>query len=347
MTENQLIINTIHSALPSANDQLVHNAFISHHAHFTNPTHPSISSLDTKLKNLVYASNSLKQNISPHLKNINEHNTFYSHHPLISNFLGIPSLVATILSNPTLLDAILGNPNILAIIAGSPSLLGAIERNPALLTFLSINLDVLDKGITFAQMASILGTNTPSINALYHPNLIIQKELSIKNHLSQVHKTLENEKAKYKNQILPPHLIGHKLETSKIANAKALASTLQNIAKEIDLRLPAYNQINPNAKSKTTSGSKELTSSMSKTNSLSQNANLNHDVLFANPALLALLSAATMITNKGKLFTPKEHGLEQETQSEAQLAKSRKQEGPKKISKLDPIDKLAAQLLGY
>ncbi len=298
--EHSIIINTLHAPITGSEHHLTHN--------YLHPLHPTHKPIPITQSQTLLQSSSRQTS-----QNFSLYSNILTSHPFLHYLAGIPSLLATLISNPTLLTTVIGNPRILALIAGSPDLLGEIESNPALLRLIVQNPDLLNKGAIYANMASILGTNTPSLNldTKLKNDLIKTQEF---NDYKKTQQIIQDKKTNFTKQLLPAN---HKLNPTVIANAKALALTLKAIAKEIDVRLPTQSQINDN---KTNIVRRGPSNTVNIKNNIQTNTNSHFDILFANPALLAMLASATTITNKGKLFSLKELGFEQETQSEIQAS---------------------------
>ncbi len=325
--EHSIIINSLHAPIASTEH------YITHHIHPTNQTHKPIPI--TQPQTLLQSSSIQTP------QNFSLYSNVLIQNPFLHYLAGIPSLLATLISNPTLLTAVLGNPRILALIAGSPDLLGEIESNPALLRLIVQNPALIEKGSVFANLASILGSSTPSLNpdTKLKNNLIKTQEV---NDYKKTQQIIQDKKTNFTKQLLPAN---HRLNPTVIANAKALALTLKAIAKEIDIQLPTQQQINNN---KTNIGRRGPSNTTNIKNNTQTNTNSHLDVLFANPALLAMLASATTITNKGKLFSLKELGFEQETQSEIQssaLNENDQEKGVGEITEAPSIKRIEPSIM--
>ena len=221
---------------------------------------------------------------------------------LISN----PVVLARVERNPSLRAAILSNPSLADVIMNNPALLTAIIKNPGLLTALTKNFDTL-----------LLIKGNPAILS----EIIKNPSLSIESVLEKIAKNTEAVPLpKAKNNLSQ---VPHPLEKSTIAAARtsaAIKTLLAGVkfvgAESLEVQKQQASQV---LEAKILEVKTPIKSPAAQT--LKPTAFFDARLFAINPALLALLGAAAMVSNRGRVTSSgslKDIGVELETQSETQ-----------------------------
>ena len=219
---------------------------------------------------------------------------------LISN----PVVLARVERNPSLRAAILSNPSLADVIMNNPALLTAIIKSPGLLTALTKNFDTL---------------------LLIKENPAILSEI-IKNPSLSIESVLENIAKKTETVLLPKvknNQVPHPLEKSTIAAARTSAAIKTLLAGAKFIGAESLEVQKQQASQVLEAKILEVKTPIKPpvTQTLKPTAFFDARLFAINPALLALLGAAAMVSNRGRVTSSgslKDIGVELETQSETQ-----------------------------
>lgn len=237
---------------------------------------------------------------------------------ILSSLISNPSVLAKVEANPSLRSAILSNPSLAEVIINNPALLTAIVKNPGLLTSLTSNPGFL---------SSIKDNPTLLAEIIKNPALAIESILERLANKPEAN-SLQNIKPNTKNN---SSQAPHPLDKSTIAaeRARPAVRALLSMVKAVSAESLEVQKLQASQVLETRM--LEVKSPMIPT--LKPSAYFDARLLASNPALLALLSAAALVSNRGRVVPAsgslKDVGIELGTESERQ---------PDAIQESDQVD---------
>ena len=252
----------------------------------------------------------LQNNLRPYTTKANKLPDLDSKRPFINTqtkTTKLPSTLASLISNPTILARVEASPYLRAAILSNPSLAETISSNPAFLTAI-----IKSPGL----LASLI--NNPELLASIKDNPALSVE-SILERLAKKPETNSLPKVKSNSSQAP-----HSLDKSTIVAArtqsviKALLSGVKTVSAEsLEVQKQQASQV---LEAKMLEARVPVKASIVPI--LKPAAFFDARLFAINPSLLALLGAAALIANRGKVIPAsgslRDIGIELETQSESQ-----------------------------